>query len=30
MLSRFQGEFYDCLSLRSDALFELMDGVLCA
>lgn len=29
-LSRFRGEFYSCLSRRSDALFELADAVLCA
>jgi hypothetical protein len=29
-LDAFRGEFYDCLSLRADALFELADAVLCA
>ncbi|MGW4898750.1 NF041680 family putative transposase [Kitasatospora sp. NPDC004240] len=29
-LSRFRGEFYDCLIRRGDALFELADAVLCA
>jgi hypothetical protein len=29
-LSRFRREFYECLSLRADALFELTDAVLCA
>ncbi|MFB9605646.1 transposase, partial [Streptomyces roseofulvus] len=28
-LSRFRGEFYSCLTTRSDALFELADAVLC-
>ncbi|MDX2291827.1 MULTISPECIES: NF041680 family putative transposase [Streptomyces] len=28
-LSRFRGEFYSCLTARSDALFELTDAVLC-
>lgn len=28
-LSRFRGEFYSCLTTRSDALFELTDAVLC-
>ncbi|SEE24583.1 erythromycin esterase family protein [Streptomyces sp. TLI_105] len=28
-LSRFRGEFYSCLTVRSDALFELADAVLC-
>ncbi|MFE2235486.1 transposase, partial [Streptomyces sp. NPDC059442] len=28
-LSRFRGEFYSCLTSRSDALFELTDAVLC-
>lgn len=28
-LSRFRGDFYDCLSGRGDALFELTDAVLC-
>ncbi|MFG2261234.1 NF041680 family putative transposase [Streptomyces mirabilis] len=28
-LSRFRGVFYDCLTGRSDALFELADAVLC-
>ncbi|MFE5550194.1 transposase, partial [Streptomyces sp. NPDC056534] len=30
VLSRFRVEFYDCLSARADALFELTDAVLCA
>jgi hypothetical protein len=29
-LSRFRREFYSCLTLRADALFELADAVLCA
>ncbi|MFJ9448678.1 NF041680 family putative transposase [Kitasatospora sp. NPDC101235] len=29
-LSRFRREFYSCLTLRADALFELTDAVLCA
>lgn len=29
-LSRVRGEFYACLTARSDALFELTDAVLCA
>ncbi|MFB9570892.1 NF041680 family putative transposase [Streptomyces yanii] len=29
-LSRFRCEFYECLPLRADALFELTDAVLCA
>ncbi|MFB9930973.1 NF041680 family putative transposase [Amycolatopsis halotolerans] len=29
-LSRFRQEFYDCLSARGDALFELTDALLCA
>ncbi len=29
-LSRFRGEFYSCLTRRADALFELVDAVLCA
>jgi hypothetical protein len=28
-LDAFRGAFYDCLSLRADALFELTDAVLC-
>lgn len=28
-LSRFRGEFYSCLTARSDALFELADAALC-
>ncbi|MGW6878614.1 NF041680 family putative transposase [Streptomyces xanthophaeus] len=28
-LSRFRGEFYSCLTARSDGLFELADAVLC-
>lgn len=29
-LSRFRAEFYECLSARADALFDLTDAVLCA
>jgi hypothetical protein len=29
-LARFRGEFYQCLTRRRDALFELTDAVLCA
>jgi hypothetical protein len=29
-LSRFRQEFYQCLTTRADALFELTDGALCA
>ncbi|MFC5803184.1 NF041680 family putative transposase [Streptomyces formicae] len=29
-LSRFRGEFYSCLTKRTDALFERADAVLCA
>src|SRR5215469_737435 len=29
-LSRFRRAFYECLSRRADALFELCDAVLCA
>ncbi|WP_406111703.1 transposase [Streptomyces sp. NBC_01003] len=29
-LSCFRGEFYSCLTARSDALFELADAVLCS
>jgi hypothetical protein len=29
-LSRFREAFYDCLTARADALFELTDGALCA
>jgi hypothetical protein len=29
-LSRFRQEFYQCLTVRADALFELTDAVLCA
>jgi DDE superfamily endonuclease len=29
-LSRFRGAFYDCLTRRADALFEVTDAVLCA
>jgi hypothetical protein len=29
-LAAFRWAFYDCLSLRADALFELTDAVLCA
>jgi hypothetical protein len=28
--SRFRGEFYECLTARRDALFELSEAVLCA
>ncbi|WP_051777905.1 NF041680 family putative transposase [Streptomyces violaceorubidus] len=28
--SAFRGEFYECLTARRDALFELVDAVLCA
>jgi hypothetical protein len=28
-LSRFRGVFFDCLTRRRDALFELTDAVLC-
>lgn len=28
-LTRFRQEFYDCLTARADALFELADAVLC-
>ncbi len=28
-LSRFRGDFYDCLTARQDALFELTDALLC-
>src|SRR3954469_13777215 len=28
-LSRFRAEFYECLSGRGDALFELADALLC-
>lgn len=28
-LSRFRGDFYDCLTGRGDALFELTDALLC-
>lgn len=30
VLSQFRTEFYACLSARGDALFELVDAVLCA
>jgi hypothetical protein len=30
VLSRFRSDFYDCLTARADALFELTDAVLCA
>ena len=30
VLSGFRTDFYDCLSARSDALFELVDALLCA
>ena len=29
VLSRFRTDFYDCLTARADALFELADAVLC-
>jgi hypothetical protein len=29
-LSRFRQDFYQCLTARADALFELTDAVLCA
>lgn len=29
-LGRFRQEFYDCLTARADALFDLADAVLCA
>jgi hypothetical protein len=29
-LSRFRDGFYDCLTARADALFELADAVICA
>jgi hypothetical protein len=29
VLSRFRGDFYDCLTARSDTLFELTDALLC-
>ena len=29
-LDAFRGAFYDCLTLRADALFELTEAVLCA
>lgn len=29
-LARFRREFYQCLTRRADALFELCDAVLCA
>ena len=29
VLSRFRTDFYDCLTARADALFELTDAVLC-
>jgi hypothetical protein len=29
-LARFRRQFYDCLTARADALFELTDAVLCA
>lgn len=28
-LSRFRTDFYDCLTARSDGLFELTDALLC-
>jgi hypothetical protein len=30
VLSRFRVDFYECLTARADALFELADAVLCA
>ena len=30
LLAAFRGELYQCLTARSDALFELADAVLCA
>ncbi len=30
VMSRFRTDFYDCLTARGDALFELTDAVLCA
>ncbi|WP_460339899.1 NF041680 family putative transposase [Actinoallomurus acanthiterrae] len=30
VLSRFRGDFYNCLTARADALFELTDALLCA
>ena len=29
-LSRFRADFYDCVTGRADALFELTDALLCA
>ncbi|WP_457033226.1 NF041680 family putative transposase [Kitasatospora sp. P5_F3] len=29
VLSRFRSDFYDCLTARADALFELTDALLC-
>lgn len=29
-LTRFRGVFYDCLTGRRDALFELTDAMLCS
>jgi hypothetical protein len=29
VLSRFRTDFYDCLTARANALFELADAVLC-
>src|SRR5437867_4051154 len=29
-LSRFRDEFYQCMTARADALFELTDAILCA
>jgi hypothetical protein len=29
-LTAFRRQFYDCLTARTDALFELADAVLCA
>jgi hypothetical protein len=30
VLSRFRADFYDCLTARADALFELTDALLCS
>ena len=30
VLSGFRTDFYDCLTSRADALFELTDALLCA
>jgi hypothetical protein len=29
-LTRFQARFHKCLTMRSDALFELADALLCS